>query len=67
MPVGLVPVNIAVLLADLHVDRPAHRAAKLDPGGLDAPEDRVELILLDAKAQTIDRKILVRIDASVHR
>ncbi len=62
MTVGLVPVDVAVFLADLHVIGPAHRAAVLDAGGLDAPEYGVEFLLRDAEAEVLDGEWSMVID-----
>ena len=60
--VGLVPVDIADLRVDLHIVGPAHCAAILDAGGVDAPKNGIELFLFDAKTEMVDRKIFIRID-----
>ena len=65
MPVRLVPVDIAELRVDLHIVGPAHRAAILDAGGLDARKDGIELVLSDAKTEMVDRKIFIRFAAAI--
>src|SRR5690349_5129559 len=64
MSVGLVPVHHAasVVRVDSHVLGTAHRAAVLDPGRLDAPENRIELLLVDTEAEVLDGKRAVVID-----
>jgi len=64
MPFGFVPIDhaAAVFGVDLHVHRPAYAAAICDPCDLDSGKDRIEFFLRHAKAEMIDRKILVRVD-----
>src|ERR1700741_3824474 len=61
MAIRLVPVDVSVLGVDLHVHGAAHRAPVRDAGSFDPPEDRVELLRRNAKAEMIDRKVLVRV------
>ena len=61
MPVGLVPVNVAVLRVDLHVHGPAHPAAVRDSCLLDALKNRVEIFLADAEAEVLDGEGLGRL------
>src|SRR5262249_7101330 len=59
-----VPVNPASteLRVDLHVPRSVNRAPVPDAFCLDPTEDRVEVLLRDAKAEVIDRKMLFGVD-----
>jgi hypothetical protein len=62
VPVGLIPIHIAVLGADPHVVVAIRSAAEWNLSRLEAIDDRVELRLANAKAIVLDRESFLRVD-----
>ena len=60
MPIRLIPVGVAKLGVDLHINRPAHGASILDLRRFDAFEDRCELVRFGAEAVVMDRQRIFR-------